>query len=247
MTFDRDILFEIKRAKNLVIFTGADISKEAGLATFYNPGYEWEDYDISILSSKQGFESKPDLVWKWYQHRRRSVAKHGATRTHSLIQELIDYLGGGSVITQNVDCLHQVSGTKNLIELHGNIFHSKCGTCSNPYSQYTIMSDEPQRCNKCGNPVRPCVVWFGEEVDEKLYQKSMELIYNADVLITTGLYNEMFPASAFIETAFDSNTFIFEISAEQSVNARYVNKFAHGKYSTILENLLKDLKRLFIE
>lgn len=243
----REILFEIKRAKNIVFFTGADISKEAGLATFYNPGNEWEKYDISVLSSLQGFKANPDIVWKWYQHRRRSVAQHGSTKTHTLITDLIKLLGKGHVITQNVDCLHQVSGTKNLIELHGNIFHSKCSNCDRPYSEYTIMSDDPQRCKVCNSPIRPCVTWFGEEVETSNYNKSVELVTNADVLVTIGLYQEMEPAPRLLEMAHRSKTYIIEISSAKSVNERFINKFIHGRYSAVLENLIKDYTRLFID
>jgi NAD-dependent deacetylase len=243
----RDLLFELKRAEKVLFYTGADISADAGLATFYNPTEIWEHHDISELSSRQGFENDPETSWKWYQHRRRSVANHGATKSHFLIKELSSYLKNMSIITQNVDCLHQISGSKNVLELHGNIFKSKCIKCDSPFTSYTIFQDEIPSCDKCGGYIRPNVVWFGEAIDQTDYNKASLMTAECDVFVTIGIYQSMFPAKELISIAKENGAFMLEISKSRSINTDKMDRVLNGKYSSIIENIISDYKNLFID
>lgn len=243
----RDLLFELKRANKVLLYTGADISADAGIATFYNPTEEWEQYDISELSSRQGFENDPETSWRWYQHRRRSVANHGATKSHLLIKELTDLLEEVDIITQNVDCLHQIAGSKRVMELHGNIFRSKCFKCESPFTSYTIFQDDIPKCDKCNSYIRPNVVWFGEEINKQDYDEARIKAAECDVFVTIGIYQEMFPAKTLIEIAKDNGAFMLEISKENSINVHLMDRVLNGKYSTIIENIIQDYKKLFID
>lgn len=243
----RDILFEFKRAKNVLFYKGADISADAGLATFYNPGEKWENYDISELSSKQGFDKDLNTTWQWYQHRRRSVAENGATESHLLIRELTLLLKNSNIINQNVDCLHQIAGSKNILELQGNIFKSRCSNCSNSFTQYTIHEEEVPQCDRCGGYIRPNVVWFGEEVDRHDYRQARDLAMNCDVFITIGIYQQMFPAKELIEISKENGAFMFEISKERSIHSSIMNRVLTGKYNKIIKYLIDDYKALFVD
>lgn len=113
MTFSKKVINILKGSKRLAILTGAVLSEESGIVTFRTPGEKFQNHDIAELSSSEGFQNNPELVWAWYQHRRRSVASKGPNKAHVAIKELGELLPHVDVMTQNVDILHQRAYTNN--------------------------------------------------------------------------------------------------------------------------------------
>jgi len=242
----RNLLFELKRAESVCIFTGAELSAEAGLTTFKSPGYEWKDYNTSELSSKQGFEKNPQIVWSWYQQRRKSAADYGPSNAHNHIAQMQKMFNNVSIITQNVDCLHQYSGIENVLELNGNIFQSKCNDCNKPFTDYDIKKVSIPRCPHCGGYIRPKVNWFGERIEKNIIDKASTIVAKADVLIVVGIYSEMYPSDVLIKEASLNNTFLIEIQPDDTIFTDKMNSIFRGRYDTILRDIIKAYLHTFV-
>ena len=231
-------------AKRIVILTGAVVSEESGVVTFRTPGEKFENVDTAELSSIEGFLKNPERVWAWYQYRRRSVATKGPNKAHVAITQMQKLLPKVSVITQNVDLLHQRAHTQDVIQLRGNFFENHCSECKTPYTdKYQLNDTSIPICKKCGGLVRPSVVWFGEEVDHQKYERSMELVKDCDFLLLVGIYGEMFPGMEFLEVAKNNKVFNFEINPHETILSSKVDYYYRGQANKALPALVNDIKQ----
>ncbi|MBM2621617.1 NAD-dependent deacylase [Actinoplanes sp. LDG1-06] len=180
----------IAGAERLVVFTGAGMSAESGVPTFRDAltGL-WARYDAQALATPEAFAADPALVWGWYEWRRELARRVRPNAGH----EAIARLEHATVITQNVDDLHEQAGSKNVVHLHGSLFAPRCSACAAPAEQGA--QGDPPACESCGNPVRPGVVWFGEALPVDALEKAVEAAANADVLITVGTSGVVYPAA----------------------------------------------------
>jgi len=155
----------MKDRRRLVLFSGAGMSAESGISTFRDSGGLWENYDIEDVATPQAFLKNPALVQSFYNQRRKQIIETQPNAAHSIIKELeadFDVV----VITQNIDDLHERAGSKNVIHLHGNIRFAKSSGPNQEKKYYPIEGWELKKSDKCEDdyPLRPHVVWFGEEV-----------------------------------------------------------------------------------
>ena len=153
---------QIKDFKRIVFVTGAGISQESGIPTFRGKGGLWRNYDAMKLATIDAFYEDPKLVWEWYNERRRNIFSANPNQGHIAISELEKYTNV-TVLTQNIDGLHQKAGSSQVLELHGSIVKIKCTVCEFHDEMMNEFSDIPPLC-KCGNMLRPDVVWFGESL-----------------------------------------------------------------------------------
>ena len=124
----------------------------------------WSRYDPHELATPEAFARDPTLVWQWYQWRRKLIADVAPNAAHRALAEIARHKPGVSLVTQNVDGLHQRAGSRDVIEFHGNIARNRCLRCARRSARDTCAAEEPPRCAHCGGPLRPDVVWFGEAI-----------------------------------------------------------------------------------
>lgn len=150
----------LEKSKKIVFLTGAGISQESGIATFRGMDGLWQRYDPMKFASIQAFIDNPKLVWNWYNDRRREMLAANPNLGHIAIANLQNHRHV-SVVTQNIDGLHQRAGSRNVVELHGNVLDTKCTKCDFKFTMRSKFFDL-QTCKSCGSYLRPDVVWFGE-------------------------------------------------------------------------------------
>ncbi|MDP4285753.1 MAG: NAD-dependent deacylase [Bacteroidota bacterium] len=181
--------------KNLIILTGAGISAESGLKTFRDGDGLWMGYDVYEVASPQGWQKNPELVLDFYNRRRKEVTKALPNKAHIGIAELEEYFQV-TIITQNIDDLHERAGSKNVIHLHGEIFKMRSEKDDNTF--YEVKGDiHLGEKAPDGFQLRPHVVWFGEQVPMIL--KAINIMLQADVFALIGTSLQVYPASGLIE------------------------------------------------
>lgn len=192
----------LRAAEHVCVLTGAGISAESGIPTFREQltGL-WERYSPEELATPAAFDSDPVRVWQWYSMRRALVRSAAPNAAHMALAALAARVSRCTVITQNVDDLHERSGLTDLIRLHGSIMHMRCsGQCdgSIPIPLELAISGESDipRCGQCGEVMRPDVVWFGEELPMKLFVAARDAAMACDVFLSVGTSNIVEPAAS---------------------------------------------------
>ena len=181
--------------KNLIILTGAGISAESGLKTFRDSDGLWMGYDVYEVASPQGWQKNPELVLDFYNQRRNEVAKALPNAAHKGIADLENDFNV-TIITQNIDDLHERAGSKNVIHLHGEIFKMRSEKDANTFYE---IKDEIHFGDKApdGFQLRPHVVWFGEQVP--LIEEAAKVLSTADIFILAGTSLQVYPAAGLID------------------------------------------------
>ncbi len=184
---------------NLVILSGAGISAESGIKTFRDADGLWENYSIEEVATPEAWQKNPNLVQKFYNERRLNVISAKPNLAHHYFSELQKHFHV-QVITQNIDDLHERAGSTNVLHLHGNIRYAKSSGPNKEKKYYLIDGHELKMTDQCddGLPLRPHVVWFGEEVP--LLSKAAELIQQANVVIVIGTSLQVYPAAGLIHS-----------------------------------------------
>lgn len=182
--------------KKLVILTGAGISQESGIPTFRDAGGLWEGYDVMDVASPEGWARDPEMVLDFYNQRRKQALAVKPNRGHEIIAELENYFEV-TVITQNIDNLHERAGSSNIIHLHGSIFESR--SHSDPNRIYSVEGEDLNwgDTDESGNQLRPNVVWFGEMVP--LIEVAEQEAEKADIFVVAGTSLAVYPAAGIIE------------------------------------------------
>lgn len=191
--------------KKIVFFSGAGMSAESGISTFRDSGGLWEKYEISEVATPEAWRRNPDLVTDFYNQRRKQIIDTSPNNAHHFISEL-DNLFDVTIITQNIDDLHERAGSKNILHLHGNIRLAKSSGPNQEKKLYPIDGWELTKNNLCedGYRLRPHVVWFGEAVPA--LDEAIPLIESADVFVVIGTSLQVYPAAGLIHYAPQSAT-----------------------------------------
>jgi NAD-dependent deacetylase len=209
-----DIRDKLNNVDKIVFLTGAGISQESGISTFRDDDGLWQTHDPSKLASPQAFIDNPRLVWKWYNDRRMKILAAKPNPGHIAIANL-QYRRHVSVITQNIDGLHQLAGSKEVAELHGNIFITKCTRC-NFRGKIKDESFELPVCGICGSLLRPNVVWFGETINVEAWNLALECCKTCDAMIIVGTSSEVYPANTLYSYAKKNMAKLIEINPKNS-------------------------------
>jgi NAD-dependent deacetylase len=188
------------------------VSKESGLDTFRDVGGHWQMYNPMVLASQVGFAEDPRLVWEWYLARRKNATEAIPNPGHSALAEMEKLFDSFTIFTQNIDRLHHRAGSRNVYELHGNIFDSHCNNCGLIYMNEIILNPDLPLCSVCGAAVRPSVVWFGEQLPEDILSLSYEMAQNSDLFLTIGTSAEVYPAAQLPYLAKESGAYVVEIN-----------------------------------
>jgi NAD-dependent deacetylase len=205
---DEPIRQALRSAQHLVVFTGAGVSAESGLRTFreQHSGL-WQSFNPQELATPQAFARDPSLVWGWYEWRRAAVHAAEPNAGHRAIAALARLVPQLTVITQNVDDLHERAGSQDVVHLHGEIARPYCESCREPYPmtcEATAAAGggarlEPPRCAGCGGRIRPGVVWFGEALPRLAWARALAAAHSCDALVCCGTSGVVYPAAALPE------------------------------------------------
>ncbi len=232
----------LKDAKKIFVLTGAGISAESGIPTFRGKDGLWKNYSATDLATPEAFNKNPELVWEWYRWRQDIISKANPNPAHYALVDLENHFEGFLLLTQNVDNLHQRAGSKNVLELHGNIFRTRCLKCSRIDNIENARFEKLPYC-KCGGLLRPDVVWFGEAIPQDVWQKSMGFLSSADVAIICGTSGVVWPAAAIPEIAGNYGVKTIEINLEPTPVAPVVDISILSPAGKALPELVKSLLR----
>ena len=212
---------QIKDFEKIVFVTGAGISQESGIPTFRGKDGLCKNYDVMQLATIEAFYDNPKLVWEWYNERRRNVFEAYPNEGHKAIAELEKYTDV-TVLTQNIDGLHQRAGSTNVLELHGSIVKIKCSVCEFKDEITREFSNVPPKC-ECGNLLRPDVVWFGEALPEDVWKKAIISANQCDLMIIAGTSLVVSPANSLPIYAKQNNATLIEINPKSTYMSSEMN------------------------
>jgi NAD-dependent deacetylase len=236
----------------LVVLTGAGVSRESGIPTFRDAQTGlWANYKAEDLATREGFLSNPSMVWNWYDFRRNTVWNAQPNPGHFALAELENHFKRFTLITQNVDNLHQRAGSQRVLELHGNIFRYKCLDRNHPVS-LELLADvqaSPPICPTCNSWVRPDVVWFGEMLPEAILNRAFTDAQEADLMIIAGTSGVVHPAASIPQVAKEAGATVIEVNPELSALTPFVvDHFLQGPSGEILQALLTGfISRISVE
>lgn len=223
----------------MCVLTGAGISAESGVPTFRDAQSGlWAKYDPLDLATPEAFLRDPELIWRWYRWRRELVAEAQPNPGHLALAELATLVPELTLVTQNVDGLHQRAGSREVIEFHGNLFEDRCFVegcvveCDND-------ADVPV-CPGCGGQVRPGVVWFGEAIPERALNESLAAASDCDVFLSIGTSSLVYPAAGLAEVAKQAGACVAEINPNPTPHAMNFDHAIAGKAGTVLPELVSD-------
>ncbi len=217
MGLSEKLLQRLKSASSMVVLTGAGMSAASGIPTFRGKDGLWNKYDPHELASLPAFLQHPERVWEWYRWRRGLVRQAKPNPGHFALTEIAAGFPEYRVITQNVDGLHQRAGTPNITELHGNILRTKCIDCT-----YERESDPGEdagplpKCPRCGNLLRPAVVWFGETLPAEALHTARECAAAAEIFLSVGTSALVEPAASLPLLARANGAFVIEVNPEET-------------------------------
>lgn len=203
----------LRAARSVLALTGSGISAESGLPTFRGVGGLWRAHRVEELASPAGFARDPVLVWTWYNERKAAHQNAEPNAGHRALAQLETMVSDYTLATQNVDSLHLRAGSRNVLELHGNLREARCTHCDyrRPLIATGLPLDEIQ--HDCGGMLRPDIVWFGEPLPRDAWEKAEAAASRADVILVIGTSAVVYPAAA-LATHYNDRAFIAEINPE---------------------------------
>lgn len=238
---DESLIDILKKAESIVFFTGAGISAESGIPTFRGKEGLWNKFKPEELANFNAFMRNPELVWEWYNYRRKIVHEAKPNAAHLTIAEMQNHFKDVTVVTQNVDNLHRRAGSKKIFELHGNIEKNFCINCKKDFNIELDFSNGVPKC-ECGGLIRPGVVWFGEFLPEDQFLSGEKAAMNADVFFVVGTSAVVYPAAGLVYTAKASGATIVEVNVEETEISSSVNYSYFGKAGEILPRIFDAYK-----
>ena len=238
----------LRSAKHVVVFTGAGVSAESGIPTFRDEltGL-WANLDPEDLSTRRAFKRDPALVWGWYEWLRMKMRRAQPNPAHIAIAAMESKVPRLTVITQNIDDLHQRAGSQTVLHLHGSLEHPHCFACCRP-GDYSLESPggpdvwqriEPPRCTHCGTGrLRPGVVWFGEKLPKKEWDAAFDATRHCDVFLCIGTSAVVQPAASLPIEAIRRRVVTLQINPNPTELDRRVTANLSGPAGTIIPALV---------
>jgi len=240
MNFVPELVSALRGARRAVVLTGAGVSAESGVPTFRDAQTGlWANFKPEELATPEAFRRNPKLVWEWYASRREKVHSVQPNPGHHALVELERRIPEFTLITQNVDGLHQRAGSRNVIELHGNITRVKCFREGTLISEWHDDGTVPARCPRCGDYLRPDVVWFNESLPEGAFEAAEAAARECDVFFSIGTSSVVYPAALLAEMALNSRAAVIEINPDETPLTDLATHSLRGPSGIILPELLR--------
>ena len=231
----------LRPESRITVVTGAGVSAASGIPTFRGPGGLWRTYRPEQLATPEAFRRDPSIVWEWYDWRRQQVAACHPNAAHHVLAAWSQQFDGFTVITQNVDGLHERAGTRDVIRFHGSIWELRCwkGCAEAPRrwrDETTPFPRLPPPCPHCGGLTRPGVVWFGEAIDNDVISRSLEAT-DCDLFLTVGTSALVHPAASLLREAKKGGAFTVEINLEPTPASDVVDLSLQGPAARLLTDV----------
>ncbi|MFQ5847992.1 MAG: NAD-dependent deacylase [Candidatus Methylomirabilales bacterium] len=237
----RTLSRRLDAATSVVVLTGAGVSAESGIPTFRDAGGLWQQYRPEELATPEAFERDPGLVWQWYDWRRQKIAGASPNPAHEALARMERIVAGFVLITQNIDGLHRIAGSRHIIELHGCIWRVRCQAEGTVHENRDVpLRALPPRCN-CGSLLRPDVVWFGEPLPTEAQARAFAAAASSAVFLTVGTSALVHPAASLPMVARDHGAFVAEINPAPTQITPFVDAHFPGKAGVILPKILSML------
>jgi NAD-dependent deacetylase len=224
--------------ERVAVLTGAGISAESGVPTFRGQGGLWRQYRATDLATPEAFAEDPRLVWEFYNWRREVLAPLHPNPGHQALVAMEGRFAEFTLITQNIDGLHQTSGSRKMIELHGNIWRVRCTECGKTTEDRRIPLPELPACASCGGLLRPDVVWFGEMLDPQILDQAYRTIGGCQVMLVIGTSGVVQPAASMGATARRGGAFVAEINLEPTPYTDIYDLSILGKAGEVLPQVV---------
>lgn len=239
MQITQETICRLRSARRVTVLTGAGVSAESGVPTFRGPGGLWRGADPAKLATPEAFREDPRRVWEWYDWRRSLIATARPNAAHEALALLDERIEDLLLVTQNVDGLHQASGSRRLVELHGSIWRVRC------VREGTIREDRrvpidplPPACS-CGALCRPDVVWFGEELPEEALSEALRHCERSELMIVVGTSNIVHPAASLPLMARQAGAWIIEVNPEPTPLSVLADESLRQAAGTIVPRLVE--------
>jgi len=231
----------IKADSRITVLTGAGVSAASGIPTFRGPDGLWKNFRPEELATPEAFERDPRLVWEWYDWRRQFIARCKPNRAHEVLALWSQRYPKFTLITQNVDGLHERADTANVVRFHGSIWEVLCwnGCAASPkrWRDETVPFPKiPPHCPHCGGLIRPGVVWFGEGIDPVVLSCSQDAL-DCDIFLSIGTSSIVQPAASLIHGADANGAFTVEINVETTAAASYLDLSIQSPAEKTLEEV----------
>jgi NAD-dependent deacetylase len=231
----------VRPARQLAVLTGAGVSAESGVATFRGAGGLWEGQRLEDVATPMAFRRDPAVVWRFYNARRAGLRQAAPNPAHFALVQLEGRLGPGfTLVTQNVDGLHQRAGSRNVLEIHGSIARVRCTGCGRKEDRGSEPLDDLPRC-ACGALLRPDVVWFHEMLPQDVWLAAESAIQRCDCLLVVGTSAVVYPAAGLIDQAHAAGSRVIEVNLVPSAARRSVDVGLYGPAGQVLPKLVERL------
>jgi NAD-dependent deacetylase len=229
-----------KRTK-IAVLTGSGISAESGVPTFRGEEGLWKKFRPEELATFDAFMANPELVWEWYEYRRKIITDIKPNPGHHALVDFQKHFDKFDLITQNVDGLHHQAGSERVIELHGNIRRNKCIQCGKKYETLEeTLEGTPPKC-PCGGNIRPDVVWFGEMLPQEAINYAFAVSAECNLFFSVGTSAVVHPAASLPMIAKRNGAYLVEINITPTEISDLVDETLLGKSGEILPSLVKFL------
>ncbi len=233
--FSAELRRRFATARRVLVLTGAGVSAESGVPTFRGGGNTtvWKGRPFDVISSAQMVAQDLDAVWEWFDYRRNILKELSPNPAHQALACWQDTFEEFTLVTQNVDGLHQHAGSREVLELHGSVWRSRCRTCA---ARFEIARDREREsvCLSCGERLRPDVVLFGEMLPPGVFEKAAEQAGNCELCFVIGTSAIVYPAALLPEVARRAGAFVCEINPERTPLSEYCDEVLTGKAGELL-------------
>jgi NAD-dependent deacetylase len=237
--FPPELIQTLRKAERVTVLTGAGISTESGPPAFHDPQDGlWSRFRPQDLANAAAFRKDPKLVWGWYAWRRRAAMAVEPNAGHIALARMEALVPKFVLITQNIDGLHARAGSRKLLELHGNLLRSKCLEENIVMEPAEGDEESPPRCSRCGAPLRPDVVWFGEGLPDPALDAALEATTASEVFFAVGTSGAVNPAAELPLLAVQAGAMVVEISPEPTGMSAQVHVSLRGQAAAMLSRLV---------
>ncbi|MEK7655509.1 MAG: NAD-dependent protein deacylase [Patescibacteria group bacterium] len=206
----------MKNSRCVLVITGAGISAESGVPTFRGAGGYWRNRHFTELAKPEAFAADPKLVWEWYCERRKTVAACEPNAAHHAIAKWAQDRDGVTLVTQNVDGLHERAGHPDVIRLHGSLWRNRCTECGAEREERSLSYDSLPTSPCCWALERPAIVWFDEPIPTDALTRSIEAAQSAIAVLVIGTSGVVMPAAAFVSGAHQNGALVIDVNPDDS-------------------------------